>query len=228
MRGVFGQVGGLSQEFELLVIVETRTINNGFKFVESMEIFVILRWGAGGLDVFEEFFAELAETDWGAVVRLAFFVKAHEGAEVFGANLLPVVLIVAASDGEDLDHAAVFGDERENAVDVEVGVVEGGGDVAEEGFEFGVADFVFFEKLEESLLLFGSDFDEVGGDEDLGIVAAGEISDDLSLALLSDDDGVVGEAGGGDGGRGFGNNGGRGGSVLELVEVFSKCRREFV
>lgn len=228
MRGVFGEVGGLSQEFELLVIVKAGAVDNGFEFIESMEIFIILRGGAGGLNVFEELFAEFGETDWGAVIGLAFFVEAHEGTEVFSADLLPVVLVITTSNGEDLDHAAVFGDEGENAVDVEIGVVEGGGDVAEEGFEFGVADFVFFEKFEERLFLFGGDFDEVGGDEDLRIVAAGEIGDDLGLTLLGDDDGVVGEAGGGDGGRGFGDNGGGGGGVLELVEVFGERRREFV
>lgn len=228
MRGVFGEMGGLAQKFELLVIIEAGAVDDSFEFVESMEVFIILRGGAGGLDVFEKFLAEFGEADGGAVVGLAFFVEAHEGAEIFGADLLPVVLIIAASDGEDLNHAAVFGDERENAVDVEVGVVEGGGNVAEESFELGVADFVFLEEVEEGLFLLGSGFDEIGGDEDLGIMAAGEISDDLSLTLLGENDGVVGEAGGGDGSGGFGDDGGGGGGVLELVEVFGKRRRKFV
>lgn len=212
----------------MLVIVKAGAVDDGLEFVESMEVFIILRGGAGGLDVFEELFAELAEADRGTVIGLAFFVEAHESAEVFGADLLPVVLVVAASDGEDLDHATVLGDEGENAVDVEVGVVKGGGDVAEEGFELGVADFVFLEESEEGLFLLGGDFDEIGGDEDLRVVTAGEISDDLGLALLGDDDGVVGEAGGRNGGGSFGNNGGGGGSVLELVKVFGELSREFV
>lgn len=211
-----------------MIIIEAGAVDDGFELVESMEIFIILCGGAGGLDVFEELFAEFGKADWSAVVGLAFFVEAHESAEVFGADLLPVVLVIAASDGEDLDHAAVFGDERENAVDVEVGVVEGGGDVAEESFELGVADFVFLEEVKEGLFLFGSDFDEIGSDEDLGIMAAGEISDDLGLTLLGENDGVIGEAGGGDGSGSFGDDGGGGGDVLELVEVFGKRRRKFV
>lgn len=211
-----------------MVIVEAGAVDDGFELVESMEVFIILCGRAGGLDVFKEFFAEFGKADWGAVVGLTFFVEAHESAEVFGTDLLPVVLIIAASDGEDLDHAAVFGDEGEDAVDVEVGVVEGGGNVAEESFEFGVADFVFLEEVKEGLFLLRSDFDEIGGDEDLGIMAAGEISDDLGLTLLGEDNGVVGEAGGGDGSGSFGDDGGGGGGVLELVEVFGKRRRKFV
>lgn len=228
MWGVFGEMGGLAQEFELLVIIKTGAVDDSFELVESMEVFIILCGRAGGLDVFEEFFAEFSKADRGAVVGLAFFVEAHESAEVFGADLLPVVLIIAASDGEDLNHAAVFGDEGENAVDVKVGIVEGGGNVAEESFEFGVADFVFLEEVEEGLFLLGSDFDEIGGDEDLRIVTAGEISDDLGLTLLGENDGVVGEAGGGDGSGSFRDDGGGGGSVLELVEVFGKLIRKFV
>lgn len=228
MWGVLGEMGGLAQELELLIIIEAGAVDDGFELVESMEVFIILCGGAGGLNVFEKFLAEFGKADRGAVVGLAFFVETHEGAEVFGTDLLPVVLIIAASDGEDLDHAAVFGDEGENAVDIKVGIVEGGGDVAEESFELGVADFVFFEEVEEGLFLLGSDFDEIGGDEDLGIMAAGEISDDLSLTLLGEDNGVVGEAGGGDGSGSFGDDGGGGGGVLELVEVFGKRRRKFV
>lgn len=228
MRGVFGEMGGLAQEFELLVVVEAGAVDDGFELVESMEVFIILCGGAGGLNVFEEFFTEFGEADGGAVVGLAFFVEAHEGAEVLGADLLPVVLVVTASDGEDLNHAAVFGDERKNAVDIKVRIVEGRGDVAEESFELGVADFVFLEEVEEGLFLLGSDFDEIGGDEDLGIVAAGEISNDLGLTLLGENNGVVGEAGGGDGSGSFGDDGGGGGGVLELVEVLSKRRRKFV
>lgn len=228
VRGVLGKMGGLAQKFELLIIIEAGAVDDSFELIESMEVFIILCGGAGGLDVFEEFFAEFSKADRGAVVGLAFFVEAHESAEVFGADLLPVVLIIAASDGEDLNHAAVFGDEGENAVDIEVGVVEGGGNVAEESFELGVADFVFLEKVKEGLFLLRGDFDEIGSDEDLGIVAAGEISDNLGLTLLSENDGVVGEAGGGDGSGGFGDDGGGGGGVLELVEVFGKRRRKFV
>lgn len=228
MRGVFGEMGGLAQELELLIVVEAGAVDDGFELVKSTEIFIILCRGAGGLDVFEEFFAEFSKADRGAIVGLAFFMEAHEGAEVFGADLLPVVLVIAAGDGEDLNHATVFGDERKNAVYVKVGIVEGGGDVAEESFEFGVADFVFLKKVEEGLFLLGSDFDEIGGNEDLGVVAAGEIGDDLGLTLLGKDNRIVGETGGGDGSGGFWNNGGGGGGVLELVEVFSERRRKFV
>lgn len=228
MGGVGGEMGVALQEFELLVIVEAGAVDDGFEVVEGVEIFIILFGGGFGVDVFEELFAELGETDGGAVVGLAFLVEAHEGTEVFGTDLLPVVLVVAAGDGEDLDFAAVFGDEREDAVDVEVGVVEGRGDVAEKGFELGVADFVFLEEGEERLFLLWGDFDEIGRDEDLGIVAAGEIGDDLGLALLGGDDGVIGERGGGDGsGSGGGFDGGVR-DVLELVEVFGKLIRKFV
>ncbi len=228
MGGVGGKMSGLFENFELLVVVKARTIDDAFEFVEGVEIFIIAGGGGFGMDIFEKLFAEFGEANWSAVIWLAFFVKTHERTEVFGADLLPVVLVIAAGDGEDLDFATIFRNERENAVDVEVGVVEGGGDVAEEGFEFGAADFVFFEEGEEGLFLLGGDFDEVGGDEDLGIVAAGEIGDDLGLALLGGDDGVIGESGGGDwvGSCGCGSR--RGGDVLELVEALGELRRKFV
>lgn len=155
-------------------------------------------------------------------------MEAHEGTKVFGADLLPVVLIIAAGNGEDLDCATVFGDEGEDAVDVEVGVVEGGGNVTEEGFEFGAANFVFLEEGEEGCFLLGGDLDEVRSDEDLGVVAAGEVGDDLGLLLLGDDDWVVGEASSRDWGGGFGSDGGGGGDVLELVKVFGELSRKFV
>lgn len=228
MRGMFGEMSLAFERFKLLVIIKARAIDDGFELVESVKIFIILGGRAGGLDVFEELFAELGESDGGAVVGLAFFVEAHEGAEIFGADLLPVVLVVAAGDGENLNHAAVFGDEREDAVDVEVGIVKGRGNVAEKGFEFGVADFVFLEESEERLSLLRGDFDEVGGDEDLGIVATSKIGDNLGLTLLSNDDGIVGEAGGRNGCGGFGDDGSRCGSILKFVEVFGERRRKFV
>ncbi len=61
-------------------------------------------------------------------------MKTHERTEVFGADFgCQLFLAIAAGDGEDLDFATIFRNERENAVDVEVGVVEGE-DVAEERF----------------------------------------------------------------------------------------------
>lgn len=228
MRGVFGEMSGPLQGFKLTVVVEAGTVDGGFELVEGVEVFIILRGGGFGMNVFEELFAELGEADRGAVVGLALFVEAHESAEIFGADLLPVLLVVAAGDSEDLDGTAVFRNEGKNAVNVEVGIVEGSGDVAEEGFEFGVADFVFLEEIEEGLLLLGGDFDEVRSDEDLGVVTAGEVGDDLGLLLLGDDDGVVGEAGGGDRIRGRWGGGRRGGDVLEFVEIFGKRGRKFV
>lgn len=228
VRGVFGEMGRPLQGFKLTVVVETGAVDGGFELVEGMEVFIISGRGGFGMNVFEELFAELGEADGGAVVGLALFVEAHESAKIFGADLLPVLLVVAAGDSEDLDGTAVFRDEGENAVNVEVGVVEGGGDVAEEGFELGVANFVFLEEIEESLPLLGGDFDEVRSDEDLGVVAAGEVGDDLGLLLLGDDDWVVGEAGGGDRIRGHWGGGRRGGDVLKFVEIFGKRGRKFV
>lgn len=228
VRGVFGEMSRSLQGFKLTVVVKTGAVDGGFELIEGVEVFIVSSRGGFGMNVFEELFAELGEADRGAVVGLAFFVEAHESAEIFRADLLPVLLVVAAGDSEDLDGAAVFCDERENAVNVEVGVVEGGGDVAEEGFELGVADFVFFEEIEEGLPLLGGDFDEVRSDEDLGVVTAGEVGDDLGLLLLGDDDGVVGEAGGGDRIGGCWGGGRRGGDVLELVEIFGKRGRKFV
>lgn len=227
MRGGGREVSFALEGFELFVIVETGAIEGGFEGVEGFEVLVVLFGGGFGLDVLEELFAEFGEADGGTVVGLAFFVEAHEAFEVFGADLLPVVFVVAAGNGDDLDGAAVRSEVGEDTINIEVGVVEGGGDVAEEGFELGSADFVVFEKRKEVGALLGGDFDKIGSDEDLGVVATGEISDDLGLTLGVGEDGIVGEGGGRDGVR-SGDGRGAGRDILKLAEIFDELIGKFV